>query len=337
MTGYVVRRFLWLIPVVLTVATVTFLLTSLTPGGPWDKEKRLPAVARRNLDAKFGLDKPRWFNPEAAAAKRAAGVDNPLTLARAYLDSQYFNYLFGLCRFDLGPSYQSKGTESVQSIIRERFSVSMRVGLVALAFSLLVGLPLGALGALRQHTWLDYTSVVTSTIGISIPSFVIGLLLIILLRAQFGISPIRRPEAWGGLGPAYLLPGVVLGLGTMAIVARLTRAGLLEIKRQDYVRAARAKGLGEARIVARHMAGNALIPIVTIIGPATAELLTGSIVVEAIFGVPGLGREFVSSIDARDYSLIMGTTLFYAVLIALANVLVDLSYGLLDPRIRVGR
>jgi oligopeptide transport system permease protein len=193
------------------------------------------------------------------------------------------------------------------------------------------------LGALKQRSWLDYGALAVSTLGVAVPTFVSGLLLLIFMSRQLNVSPLRRPEEWHGFGPAYLLPGMVLGLGTMAYVARLTRASVLEIKRHDFVRTARAKGLGESSVVGRHVLRNALIPVLTILGPAAADLITGSIIIERIFNVPGLGTEFVASIAARDYSMIMGTTLFYAVLIALANVSVDLAYGLIDPRIRVGR
>ena len=333
MVRFLLRRVLWLGPVVLAVAVTTFFLMYRAPGGPWDRQKPLPEATRRSLDAKFGLDKPLWVNPEAVGAARAEGEANPLVLAGAALDSQFFNYLAGLLRFDLGPSYQARGTETVQAIIRATFPASAKVGVVGLVFAVAVGIPLGILGALRQNTWLDHGSVLVATAGVAVPSLVTGVLLAILLSQRFGVSPVRRPEEWEGFGPAYLLPGLVLGIGTMAYVARLTRSSLLEVKRQDYVRTARAKGLSASRVVNRHMLRNALIPVVTILGPAAAELVTGSIIVETIFGVPGLGREFVGSISARDYPLIMGTTLFYAALVAVANVLVDLAYGLIDPRI----
>jgi oligopeptide transport system permease protein len=173
-----------------------------------------------------------------------------------------------------------------------------------------------------------------STAGLAVPSFVTGIFVLIIMSRHFHVSPLRRPEAWDGLGRAYLLPGMVLGLTVMAVLVRLMRASLLDVSRQDYVRTARAKGLSDRAVIARHMLRNCLIPVVTVIGPATAELVTGSIVIETIFNVPGLGREFVNSITARDYSMIMGTTLFYALLVALANLAVDVSYAVLDPRIR---
>jgi oligopeptide transport system permease protein len=337
MLEYALRRILWVIPVIVAVAAVTFFLMYRAPGGPWDREKTLPVATVRSLDAKFGLDRPLWVNPESVNQKLAEGVRNPIALATAYIDSQFLNYMTGVFRFDLGPSYASKGAESVQELIIRKFPVSLKLGIVAIVFSVIVGIPLGVIAALRQNTWLDYLCLGTSTLGISVPTFVSGLLLLLFLSRTFSFSPIRSPEEWAGFGPAYFLPGVVLGLGTMAYIARLTRVSMLEIKRQDYIRTARAKGLAGREVVGAHMLRNALIPIVTILGPAAADLVTGSIIIESIFGAPGLGREFVESISKRDYSVIMGTAIFYAILVALANVLVDLSYGFVDPRIRVQR
>jgi oligopeptide transport system permease protein len=337
MLEYAFRRVLWVIPVIVAVSAVTFFLMYRAPGGPWDREKTLPVATVKALDAKFGLDKPLWVNPEAVADLRAQGVSNPIALGTAFIDSRFLNYMTGVFRFDLGPSYASKGAESVQELIARKFPTSLKLGIVAVIFSVLVGVPLGIVAALRQNTWLDYLCLGTSTLGISVPTFVSGLLLLLFLSRTFSFSPIRTPDEWVGFGPAYILPGIVLGLGTMAYMARLTRSSMLEIKRQDYIRTARAKGLSAKHVVTGHMFRNALIPIVTILGPAAADLVTGSIIIESIFGAPGLGREFVESISKRDYSVIMGTAIFYAVLVALANVLVDLSYGFVDPRIRVRR
>jgi oligopeptide transport system permease protein len=337
MLEYAFRRVLWVIPVIVSVAAVTFFLMYRAPGGPWDREKTLPAATIKALDAKFGLDKPLWINPEAVNQSLDEGVRNPVALAAAFIDSRFMNYMTGVFRFDLGPSYASKGAESVQELIARKFPISLKLGLVAIIFSIVIGVPLGVIAALRQNTWLDYLSLGTSTLGVSVPTFVSGLLLLLFLSRTFSFSPIRDPEEWVGFGPAYLLPGIVLGLGTMAYIARLTRTSMLEIKRQDYVRTARAKGLASRNVVSAHMLRNALIPIVTILGPAAADLVTGSIIIESIFGAPGLGREFVESISKRDYSVIMGTAIFYAVLVAIANVVVDLSYGVVDPRIRVRR
>jgi oligopeptide transport system permease protein len=334
MLSFLLRRLLWFGPVLMTVAIVTFFLMHRAPGGPWDSDKPVSSSTLENLNRRFGLDKPTWINPNAVADDWAEGERNPLALSRDLVDSQFGNYVLDAARFDLGPTYRSRGAESVQEVIRERLPTSAKVGIVGLVFAIGVGVPLGILSALRQNSWLDVLSLFVATGGIAVPTFVSGILLLIFFSQGFGVSPIRRPEEWRGFGLAYLLPGIILGLGTMAYLARLTRSTMLEVKRQDFVRTARAKGLGETAVVGRHMLRNALIPIVTVLGPAAADLLTGSFIIETIFGVPGLGREFVVSISRRDYSMIMGTTLFYALLIALANVTVDLSYGFIDPRVR---
>ncbi len=337
MTGFFVRRTFWIFPVLITVGLVTFVLMHRAPGGPWDREKPLPAATMAALNKKFGLDKPLWFNPAAVSAARTEGVSNPFTLARAFVDTQFFNYMFGAAKGDLGPSYQARGARSVQSVIQQKFPYSLRVGLVAIVFAILVGLPLGLIGALKQNSILDYVSLFVATIGSSVPTFVVGVLLIIFLSRQLGVQPIRRPQEWQGFGTAYLLPGIVLGLGTMAFLTRLMRSTMLEIKRQDFIRTARAKGLSETRVIGQHMVRNGLIPVITVLGPALADLVTGSFIIESIFGVPGIGAELVKAIAARDYSMIMGITLFFALLVAVANLVVDLSYGLLDPRIRARR
>lgn len=338
MFDYIFRRVLWIIPVIIAVAAVTFFMMYQAPGGPWDREKPMPPAAIENLNGRFGLDKPKWFNVEKMNELQHNGTGNPVRLGLALLDSQFFNYMSGVFRGDLGPTYQSRGGESVQDVIREQFPVSAKIGLVGIISAVLVGLPLGIISALRQNSWIDYVSLMISTVGISIPTFVSGLLLLIFLSQNFGVSPIRRPEAWQGLfSTAYILPGIVLGLGTTAYITRLTRSSVLEVKRHDYIRTARAKGLASRPVVLQHMLRNALIPVITVLGPAAADLITGSIIIETIFNAPGIGREFVTSIGRRDYSVIMGITIFYAVLIALANVLVDLSYGFVDPRIRSRR
>ena len=335
MIKYLVRRVLWIIPVIIVVSAVTFFMMYQAPGGPWDREKPLPPQAIASLNARFGLDKPKWINVDRMQDDWDSGVKNPITLSGGLLDSQFFNYMTNVFQGDLGPTYSSRGSESVQDVIRDQFPVSIKIGMVGIVFAVFVGLPLGIMSALRQNTWVDYSSLLVSTIGISVPTFVSGLLLLIFLSQNFGVSPIKRPDAWQGLfSSAYIVPGIVLGLGTTAYVTRLTRSSVLEVKQHDYIRTARAKGLDNRAVVGRHMLRNALIPVITILGPATADLVTGSIIIETIFNAPGLGREFVTSIGSRDYSMIMGVTIFYAVLIASANVLVDLSYAFIDPRIR---
>lgn len=335
MFRFIVRRLLSLIPVVIIVSAATFFLMYQAPGGPFDLEKPMPESAVRVLNEKFGLDKPVWINTQAVGDAWSDGTRNPITLVRELSDSQFLNYLKGVFTFDLGPTYESRGAESVQDVIARQFPISLRIGLVGIFFAVTIGIPLGVISALRQNTWVDYTALGISTLGISVPTFVSGLLLLIFLSQNFSVSPIKRPEAWEGFfSTAYILPGFILGLGTTAYMARLTRSSMLEMKRQDFVRTARAKGLAERPVVISHILRNALLPVITILGPAAADLVTGSIIIETIFNAPGLGKTFVAAIGKRDYSIVMGVTIFYAVLIALANVLVDVAYGYLDPRIR---
>ena len=337
MLQFLIRRVIWVIPVVVAVATVTFFLMNRAPGGPWDREKALPPATVQALNQKFGLDKPQWANPGEVAERWQAGERNPLALAGSFTDSRYFTYMFGVFRGDLGPSYASKGSQSVQEIIAQKFPVSLKIGIVALIFAVVVGIPLGVVSSLRQNSLLDYVCLTLSTLGVAVPSFVSGLLILLFVTRQFGYSPVREPSDWEGFGQAFILPGIVLGLGTMSYILRLTRSAMLETKAQDFVRTARAKGLSGSAVVNHHMLRNAMIPVATVLGPAAADLVTGSIIIETIYGAPGLGNYFVTSIGKRDYSMIMGTAIFYALLIALANVLVDVSYGLIDPRIRTSR
>jgi oligopeptide transport system permease protein len=218
---------------------------------------------------------------------------------------------------------------------QSKFGYSMRLGLLALGMAILFGIPLGAIGALKRNTWIDYFSLAISTIGISVPNFVLAILLIVLIAGRLKLIKIVQQD-WGSPG-AWIVPAVILGFGTFAFITRLTRSQMLEVMQQDYVRTARAKGLAEKVVVARHMLRNALIPVVTIIGPALAALVTGSFIIEQMFSFPGTGREFVQSISRRDYSMIMGTTLLYAVLVAVANLTVDIMYAFLDPRIKLGK
>ena len=335
MINFIFHRLLWLIPVVIVVAAVTFFLMYRAPGGPWDREKPLPPATVEQLNRRFNLDKPRWFDVDGLKAQLDEGVRSPLTLSGALLDTQFFHYLTNVFQGDLGPTYASRGTESVQQVIAKKFPVSLKLGIVAILFAIMVGIPLGLAAALRQNTPIDYICMFTSTLGIAVPTFVSGLILLIFMSRLLNISPIRSPSEWHGLfSTAYILPGIVLGLGVTAYVTRLTRASVLQVKEQDYVRTARAKGLSAPAVTRRHILRNALLPVVTILGPAAADLITGSIIIETIFGAPGLGSTFVLSIGKRDYSTLVGITIFYALLIAVANLLVDISYGFLDPRIR---
>jgi oligopeptide transport system permease protein len=334
MIAFTIRRLLWAIPVLFFVALVSFFLMHQAPGGPFDKDnnkKQVDGATLRALNTKFGLDKPQYVNSGAVNALWDSGERNPLTLGRAYLDSQFFNYVVNATRGDLGPSYRQRG-KTVQSIILEHWPFSIRLGLFALVFAVIVGIPLGVIAALRQNTIIDYISLFFATVGVSIPTFVTGLLVIILFGTTLQWISITDND-WDTWRP-YIAPGLVLGMATMSFITRITRATMLEVKRQDYVRTARAKGLAEGAVIARHMLRNGLIPVVTLLGPALADLITGAVITESIFSIPGIGKYFVESIFQRDYSMIMGTTLLYALLIVLANMTVDLSYGFLDPRIR---
>ncbi|HET9660841.1 MAG TPA: ABC transporter permease [Thermomicrobiales bacterium] len=338
MIHFILNRILWLVPVVIVVAAVTFFLMYRAPGGPWDREKPLPAVTVEQLNRKFNLDKPRWLDTQGFQDELSDGEQNPYTLGKTLLNTQFFNYLKNVFSGDLGPTYASRGTESVQDLIVKKFPISLKLGIVAVLFAIVVGIPLGLAAGLRQNSSIDYVCMFASTLGIAVPTFVSGLILLIFMSRLLHISPIRSPDEWHGLfSTAFILPGIVLGLGTTAYVTRLTRASVLEVKGNDYIRTARAKGLGAPAVTTRHILRNALLPVVTILGPAAADLITGSIIIETIFGAPGLGSTFVTSIGKRDYSALVGITIFYAMLIALANLLVDISYGFLDPRIRTSR
>jgi oligopeptide transport system permease protein len=334
MVTFIIRRLLWAIPVLFFVSLVTFFLMHQAPGGPFDADsgkKQVDPATLRALNTKFGLDKPQYINPAAVGAQWSQGVRNPITLAGAFFDSQYFNYISNAVRGDLGPSYRQRG-KNVQDILAQQWHFSARLGLFALSFAIVVGIPLGLLAALKQNTVYDYFSLFFATLGVAVPTFVTGLLVLMIFGTTLKWISISNNN-WNNW-TAYIAPGLVLGLATMSFVTRITRATILEVKRQDYIRTARAKGLAERAVISRHMLRNGLIPVITLVGPALVDLATGSVITEAIFGVPGIGNYFVSSIFQRDYSMIMGTTLIYATLIIFANMLVDLSYGALDPRIR---
>jgi oligopeptide transport system permease protein len=329
-TTYIIRRLLYMIPTIFFVALITFALMHAAPGGPWDRDLEARQVDKRTqelLSQRFGLDKPLFFNTTSS---------NPL-------DSQFFSYIFGAVRGDLGPSYRQRGLD-VQDILfvppegkpfwHSKFGYSLRLGLLAVTMATLLGIPLGILAALKRNSIVDYFSLFVSTIGISVPSFVLAIFFIIIFASWLKLVKIVQHD-WGSPG-AWMVPAAILGFGTFAFITRLTRSTMLEVMQMDYVRTARAKGLQERVVVLRHMLRNSLIPVVTILGPAVADLVTGSFIIEQMFSFPGSGRAFVLSIQQRDYSMIMGTTLIYAVLVALANLTVDLVYGFLDPRIKVG-
>jgi oligopeptide transport system permease protein len=304
MQRYIVRRLLWLVPVLFFVALVTFSLMHAVPGGPWTRDMRnLPESTVEAMKRRYGLDRP--------------------------LHEQFVTFVASAARGDLGVSFQYQDRK-VTDILLQGLPRTAALGGLALLIAIVVGLPLGMIAALKQNTWADYLSLFFATAGASMPNFVVAILLVIV----FSVGLHWLPTGGWGKPQNLVMPALALAFGPTAYVARLTRASMLDAIRQDYVRTARAKGLSERSVILRHTLPNALIPVLTVVGPISAHLLLGSFIIESIFSIPGIGREYVQSIGARDYAMIMGTTLFYAIAIAMANLLVDLLYGLVDPRIR---
>lgn len=307
MFEYAVHRLLWLIPTLLAMALVTFLVMHATPGSPLDPiaegANPLSPDAQKNLAAQYGLDKP--------------------------LHQQFGIFLAKAVRGDFGQSFIYK-TRTVSEILRATFPISLLLGSIALAIAVTGGLVLGILAAVYQNRGWDYVSVTVATVGVAVPNFVLAVFFIILFSFVIPLFPTGgwdSPRNW-------VLPAVTLALGPMGIIARFTRASMLEVIRADYTRTARAKGLAEIPVIFKHAFKNALIPIVTLLGPLCAAVGTGSFFVESIFRVPGMGRFFVESMTGRDYPMIMAVILTYGVFLAIMNLLVDLTYGVLDPRIR---
>ncbi len=322
MTAYVIRRLLYSIPVLFCIILVTFVLARSLPGGPFDRagDKTLPESIRQNLEAKYGLDRPAHV--------------------------QFGNYLADIVRGDLGPSYSYRG-RSVNQIMSESLPISLQLGLLSILLAIIIGVPAGIFAALRQNTWIDYSSSFVAILGVSIPNIVLGPLLIYIFAVQLGWLPAARwganyKEFYFGWFPPMtvdfwrhaILPVITLGTAFSATFARLTRASLLQTIREDYIRTARAKGLNEYGVIMRHAMKNSMIPVVTVFGPLLIGVVTGSFVVERIFGIPGMGEFFVTSVTNRDYPIVLGTTLIYSVGLVLANIGVDIAYAWLDPRIR---
>ena len=302
MKAYVIRLLLELIPTALIIVLGSFALVRLAPGSPFSSEKEIPPEIRRQLDAKYGFDRP--------------------------LPEQFIRYVGNLLRGDLGPSTKYP-QRSVNEIIADGFPVSLTLAGVALVWSLLLGITAGIIGAVRQNTAWDHAAMAAALVWISIPSFVLGPLLVLLFALRLHLLP---PAGWGDLRHVFL-PGLTLGTIYAASIARLTRGGMLEVVRSDFIRTARAKGLSERLIIWRHMLKGGLLPVVSYLGPAIASMLTGSVVVEKIFNVPGIGPYFVDAAFNRDYFLVMGIVLLYAFFLLLLNLVVDVIYGFLDPRI----
>jgi oligopeptide transport system permease protein len=305
-----VRRVLWTIPVILLVILMTFLLMRQIEGNPFrTSERAIPASIQANLEAKFGLDDPWW--------------------------KQYVRYVKGVATFDLGPSLVLRNRD-VNDIVREHFPPSLELGALAMLFALVFGIPLGLLAALRANKWPDYTAMFVANVGFAVPSFLIATLLIYFFAVRWG-DIFDIPTSGWTTWQSKILPTIALGLGPMAYFARLTRGSVLETLQQDYIRTARAKGLRRRRVVVVHTLRNSLIPVVTAAGPILGFLITGSFVIEQIFAIPGIGRYYVTAVTGRDYSVVMGLTVLLAMIVIVANMVVDILYGILDPRTREAR
>lgn len=304
MLSYTLQRLLSLLLVLFVIITVTFSLMHAIPGGPFTSEKALPAAVQKNIEARYHLNDPLW--------------------------QQYTDYLSNILHGDLGPSFKYD-SRTVNDIIAEGFPVSAELGIITITLSLLLGIPAGIISALKHNRWPDYAAMLLSTIGLSVPSFILAALFIYVFALKLGLLPAAM---WDG--PEYMvLPALALcGLPT-AFIARLTRSSMLDVLNQDYIRTARAKGLPERIILYRHALKNALVPVLTYLGPLLAGVLTGSFVIETMFAIPGLGRHFVTSIYNRDYTVILGVTIFYSTLLVTLNFIVDLLYAVVDPRIKL--
>ena len=313
MAGYVLRRFLGAIPTLFIIVTITFFMMHAAPGGPFDSQRKLPPEVERNVKAAYNLDKP--------------------------VAEQYLIYLGKLAHGDLGPSFKNKDFTVVQ-LIETGLPVSMRLGLSAMTLALFLGSFIGIWAALRQNRWQDYSVMTVAMIGITIPTFVTAPVLS-LVFGVYGFTFLGHQVSlpvggWNnGALANMILPVTVLALPQIAVIARLMRGSMVEVLRANYIRTARAKGVPTARIVIRHALRAASLPLVSYLGPAVAAILTGSLIVEEIFGLPGIGRYFVQGALNRDYTLVMGVVICYAALIITLNFAADIIYGLLDPRVRM--
>ena len=306
MLRYALRRLLIAIPTLFVIITIAFFMMRAAPGSPFDTDRQLPAAIEQNIRAAYGMDKP--------------------------LIAQYGDYLLNVVRGDLGPSLKYRD-KTVTEIIAEGFPVSMTIGVASLLLAMVFGIGLGAAAALRQNRPADFGAMAVAMIGISIPTFVTGPLLALIFGVWLRVLPSGGLQ--GGMSfQNLLLPIITLALPQIAIISRLTRASMIEVIRSNYIRTARAKGLSEWRVITRHAMRAALLPLVSYMGPALAALMTGSLVVEQVFQLPGIGRQFVIGALQRDYTVVMGVVILYAALIILMNLLADLLYGVLDPKVK---
>jgi oligopeptide transport system permease protein len=302
---YTIRRFLSAIPTLLIIITLAFLLLHAAPGGPFDLQRQLPPAIKLNIERMYHLNEPLY--------------------------KQYLRYLGSILHGDLGPSYQYRDT-TVNEIIRQGWPIDIIIGAWALGVALLIGLPIGMLAALRRNTTWDHVSMGLAMIGISIPVFVVAPVLILVFAVMLRWLP---AGTWGGGSPSHvILPATALALPYIAYVARLMRGSMVEVLNSPFILMARAKGLPSYRVLLRHAMKPALIPLVSFLSPAVAGVVTGSIVIETIFGLPGIGRAFVDGAINRDYTLVLGVTILYGALIVIFNFLADIGYSILDPRVR---
>ncbi|MDQ0174845.1 ABC transporter permease [Bacillus chungangensis] len=304
MAAYIFKRFMAMMMTIWVIATLTFMLMHAVPGSPFNVEGNMSDAVQKNLESHYQLDKPIYI--------------------------QYLRYLKSIAMLDFGPSIKQP-SQTVNDMIGRGFPVSFELGMIALVIAVISGITLGVIAALRHNGVIDYLAMTIAVLGISIPNFIMATMLIQQFAVTWGIFP---TATWASV-KHMILPTVALATGPMAIIARLTRSSMLEVLTQDYIRTAKAKGLSPTKIIIKHALRNALMPVVTILGALTAGILTGSFVIERIFAIPGMGKYFVESINNRDYPVIMGTTVFYSAFLIFMLFLVDLAYGVLDPRIKL--
>tara|TARA_B100001248_G_C27399354_1_gene468669 strand:- start:1915 stop:2988 length:1074 start_codon:yes stop_codon:yes gene_type:complete len=304
LSRYVIKRTLEALATIFIIATITFLVLRIIPGGPFDTDKVLPPEIMANINAKYNLDKPLWH--------------------------QYFLYIGGIFQGDLGQSYKFIGRD-VSEIIAESFPNSFKLGFYSLLLAYLVGIPLGLYAAAKHNSWWDSFFMFLANSGVAVPSFLVAPVLIIIFSYNLRWFP---PALWNG-PEYYILPVLTLGVRPSSVIARLTRSSVLDVIRSDFIRTAKSKGLSERVVLYKHVLRNSLIPVLTISGPLIAGLLSGTFIVEHIFAVPGMGKHFIQSVTNRDYPLILGLTLLYSAILVFANLLVDLLYAIVDPRIKL--
>lgn len=317
------------------VSVITFLLMHAVPGGPFTLEKRLPEATLKQLNEKYNLDAPLVVQyleymrdvlvPVVTEGKGSAALKHQylVNLPLPFREGSTLRWM------DFGPSYRNVN-RTVSDIFRDNLPISMQLGGAAILVTLIVGVPLGVISGLKRNTPIDYGAMALAVLGVSVPVIILAPLLQYIIGVETKLLPV---SGWGSL-KHVIMPAIALGIADSALIARLTRASLLEVLQKDFIRAARAKGVPERRVVSKHALRNSLIPVVTVLGPMVAYVMTGTFVVETIFGIPGMGKFFVTSISGRDYPVIMGTVLLFAMFLVIANTLVDLVYMWLDPRIR---